>query len=171
MPGPARWWVRPSAARPAPQPARARCTGAAAGRRKGPGPTFSNGPSPRPTCAAPRSDFSTRSSSSALECDAVQPGAVGDVVVNAHGERVWLLEHHADPLAQPASTSTSLAKISRPSVQHRRPRRARPGTRSFMRLSVFRKVDFPQPDGPDESRDLLARGSAVSMPLSASKVP
>ena len=30
----------------------------------------------------------------------VQPGAVGDVIVDAHGEGVGLLEHHAHPAAQ-----------------------------------------------------------------------
>ena len=35
-----------------------------------------------------------------LFADAVGLGAVGDVVVHAHGEGVGLLEHHAHPLAQ-----------------------------------------------------------------------
>ena len=49
--------------------------------------------------AAPRREFSTISSSFTLLADAVGPGAVGHVVVNAHGEGVGLLEHHADLLA------------------------------------------------------------------------
>ena len=35
-----------------------------------------------------------------LIAHAVQLGAVGDVVVNAHGEGIGLLEHHAHPAAQ-----------------------------------------------------------------------
>ena len=35
-----------------------------------------------------------------LIAHAVEPGAIGDVVVDAHGEGVCLLEHHAHPAAQ-----------------------------------------------------------------------
>ena len=35
-----------------------------------------------------------------------------------------------------------------------------PGTRSFMRLSVFRKVDLPQPEGP--MRAVISRSPTSS---------
>ena len=50
--------------------------------------------------AAPRSERSTMSSSFARRFHAVRARAVGDVVVNAHRERVRLLKHHADLPAQ-----------------------------------------------------------------------
>ena len=53
--------------------------------------------------AAPRRERSTISSSSGLAADAVGAGAVGDVVVDAHGEGIGLLKHHADLTAQRGS--------------------------------------------------------------------
>ena len=82
-----------------------------------------------------------------LVVDAVGPGTVGNVVINAHGEGIWLLEHHAHPLAQ---------LDSRPCPARKYPRRPdgscrsirQPSTRSFIRFRVWSSVDLPQPDGP-----------------------
>ena len=30
----------------------------------------------------------------------MNPGTVGNIVINAHGEGIWLLEHHTHPFAQ-----------------------------------------------------------------------
>ena len=78
---------------------------------------------------------------------AVQARAVGHVVIYAHGKGVRLLKYHADLACAAASRPASLSKISRPRYSTS-PSTRTPGTRSFMRFSVFMKVDFPQPDGP-----------------------
>ena len=45
-----------------------------------------------------------------------------------------------------------------------------PGTRSFIRLRVLRKVDFPQPEGPISAVISRSTRSTV-IPLRASKLP
>ena len=78
--------------------------------------------------------------------DAVDLGSEGDVVVDRLGERVGLLEHHADAPADldgahPGPYRASPSKSMRPSTRA-------PGIRSFSRLRQRRNVVFPQPDGP-----------------------
>ena len=82
-----------------------------------------------------------------LVFDAVDPGAIGDVVVNAHGEGIGLLEYHAHLLPQQRGVHAWIVDIlvrpgapSRPSCT--------PSTRSFMRFKHFKNVDLPQPEGP-----------------------
>ncbi len=78
---------------------------------------------------------------------AVDAQAVGDVVEDRLRKRIRLLEHHAD--APPQIDDVDRRRVD---VAGRRcgpsPRRARPGTMSFIRLSDRRNVDLPQPDGP-----------------------
>ena len=45
-----------------------------------------------------------------------------------------------------------------------------PGMRSFMRFSVFKKVDLPQPEGP-MSAVMLFSGMSILMPCSTSVLP
>ena len=73
-------------------------------------------------------------------------GAVGDVVVDAHGEGVCLLEHHAHAAAQVGQFHLAGKNIL--ALQPYIPSMRTPGTRSFMRFRVFKKVDLPQPEGP-----------------------
>ena len=54
------------------------------------------------------------SSSWLLLRDAVGAGAVGDVVVDGHGEGVGLLEHHADLLAQPGHVHAGVVDLLAP---------------------------------------------------------
>ena len=53
--------------------------------------------------AASRRDFSTMSSSFALEWTAVGPRTERDVVIDAHRERIGFLEHHTHPFPQHGS--------------------------------------------------------------------
>ena len=78
---------------------------------------------------------------------AVDAQAVGDVVEDRLRERVRLLEHHAD--APPQVDDVDRRRVDVLAVDaDRRPRPARPGMMSFIRLSDRRNVDLPQPDGP-----------------------
>jgi hypothetical protein len=76
----------------------------------------------------------------------VDARAIGDILVDRLGERVRLLEHHADARAK-------LHHVHRRRIDILAVERDLAGRRalaivSFIRLSVRRKVDLPQPDGP-----------------------
>ena len=90
--------------------------------------------------------------------------AVDHVLVDALGERVGLLEHHARRQAQ-LGDSTPLAKMLWPS------RRISPSTRAAIHQVVHpveaaqQQADLPQPDGPMKGHALLG------MFIRTSKVP
>ena len=78
---------------------------------------------------------------------AVDPRPERDVVVDRLGERVGLLEHHADP-ATDLDRVDVLRRTGRRRGTGRSPSTRVPGIRSFIRLIVRSSVDLPQPDGP-----------------------
>ena len=93
--------------------------------------------------------------------DHVQLLALGDpvgldpghhVVPDGHRERVGALEEHADPAAQREEILTAAAQMLS-SSKVTSPSRSKPGTLSFIRLKVRRKVDFPQPVRTDQAGD------------------
>ena len=93
-----------------------------------------------------------------MPCDAQ---AVGDVLVDRLRERVRLLEHHADALAQLDDVDASGRRCRRRRAGSS-PSMRTPSIRSFMRLRQRSSVDLPQPDGPMKavtwpSRDRHAR--------------
>ena len=44
------------------------------------------------------------------------PGAVGHIVVDAHGKGVGLLKHHADPLAEPGRVHAAVIDVLAPEI-------------------------------------------------------
>ena len=81
-----------------------------------------------------------------LGVDAVGPGTVGDVVIDAHREGIGFLEHHSYPFSQLVHIHI-LEKCRLPS-RRISPSMRQPSTRSFIRLMDLRSVDFPHPEGP-----------------------
>ena len=80
-----------------------------------------------------------------LGADTMGTGAIGNVVIDAHGERICLLEHHAHPFPQQVDVDVPVDVLPiQPDITVMR----QPSTRSFMRLRDFSNVDFPHPDGP-----------------------
>ena len=77
---------------------------------------------------------------------AVEPQAEGDVVVDAHGERVGLLEHHADVAADDDRVDRLGVDVLAEEVDVAL--EAEAGIRSFMRFRLRSTVLLPQPDGP-----------------------
>ena len=81
-----------------------------------------------------------------LQLPAVDPRPVGDVVVDRLGERVGLLEHHADPAPDLDRVDVGavevLPVVEDPALDPGL------GTRSLVRLKQRRTVDLPQPEGP-----------------------
>ena len=83
-----------------------------------------------------------------LVADAVQPQADEHVLRDRHrGERIRLLEHHADPAADRRRPRRPGRRGRRPKCRSEPSRRV-PGVSSCIRLSARRKVDLPQPLGP-----------------------
>ena len=91
--------------------------------------------------------FSTISSSSALAGDALDPRAVGHVLVDRLGERVRFLKDHADPLAQRVDVDLP-GRGCRSPRSRISPSMRTPSIRSLSRLKQRSRVDLPQPDGP-----------------------
>ena len=77
----------------------------------------------------------------------VNPGAIGDVVVDRLGEWVRLLEHHADLGAQLHGVDAVVIDIL-PVDGLIVPSTRQMSMVSFIRFRQRRKVDLPQPDGP-----------------------
>ena len=128
------------AARPVP----VQCRASAAARPKGQGRSFLSLSFTSSQMAASRRDFSTISSSFTL---LRTPGArpEGDIIINAHGEGIWLLKHHAYALSEQVDIHISIDILP---IQQDFPWILQPSTRSFMRFRVFISVDLPQPEGP-----------------------
>ena len=79
--------------------------------------------------------------------EAVDPRAPGDVLVDGLGERVGLLEDHADAAAHLDRVDVVVVEVL-PVEQDCRLQCARSAIRSFMRLKQRSTVLLPQPDGP-----------------------
>ena len=82
--------------------------------------------------------------------EAAQPEAGQHVVGDGHGgERVGLLEHHADPAAGVGGALVGVVDVDLAVADSSTsPASVAPGTSSCMRLRMRRNVDLPQPDGP-----------------------
>ena len=115
--------------------------------------------------AAPRSELLDDLVELCAVADAMRARAVGDVVVDAHGEGIRLLEYHADLAAQARSRPCRARRCPARGTRHS-PSIFTPGTRSFMRSSVLRNVDLPQPDGPMRAV-MLFSGMSMQILVSA----
>ena len=82
----------------------------------------------------------------------VQPGAVGDVIVDAHGERVGLLEHHAHPAAQLGGLHLAGKDIL--PFQADIPLDADPGHKVVHPVQGLQEGGLAAAGGADEGRDL-----------------
>ena len=87
--------------------------------------------------------------------DAVDARPVGDVLVDRLGERVRLLEHHADAGPQLHHVERRIVDVLLVEADLAGDMRRR--TVSFMRLSERRKVHLPQPRRADEGHDRSVR--------------
>ena len=112
-------------------------------RRNGESPSRSFTASHRPTSREPPlgDDVELLALGDAVRLD---PG--DHVVADGHREGVRPLEQHADPAAQREQVAERDQMLSPSRVTS--PCGVKPGTRSFIRLSVRRKVDLPEPVGP-----------------------
>ena len=105
--------------------------------------------------AAPRRLRSTISSSVALVAHAVDAQAVDHVLVDRLRERVRLLEHHADALAQLDHVDARVVDVD--AVERISPSMRTPSIRSFMRLRQRSSVRLAAARRPDERGDLAGR--------------
>ena len=102
-----------------------------------------------------------------LLADAVRARTVGDVIVHAHGEGVRLLKHHAHALSERVDVHFA---VQVDAVDEHLARDLAVRNESFMRLSDFKKVDLPQPEGPMNAVISFSRIS-ILMFLSAQNLP
>jgi len=90
---------------------------------------------------------------------AVQPGGVGDVVVNAHRERVRLLEHHADAAAK--LRDVDLVAINVVAVEEHRAVNFAARHKIVHAVERFDICGFAAARGADERRDLVGKNVRI----------
>ena len=85
--------------------------------------------------------------------DAVGPGTVGHVVVDAHGKGIGLLEHHAHLLAQPGGVQVLVENIL--AFKAYLALDVNAGDQVIHAVEGFEKRGLAAAGGADEGRDLM----------------
>ena len=84
---------------------------------------------------------------------AVQPGAIGDIVVNAHGKRICLLKHHANVAPQSGDIQLGVQNIL--AAVQCLAGDAHAGHQILHTIEGFQKSGFSAAGRADQGRDLL----------------